>query len=263
MHWKYLTHKMLIAGREIKRIVATGCSFAYGHGLADRKVESWPARLAERLGVECVNLGVQAMGNEHVVNSIIDYFSMNPEHKKDSFVVPSFTSYIRVEFYDPLFYKTFYKNTSNLEKLWPEAWATRPLIGDQLENYCSHMKNPTTTKKYLMNELFYKEFFNEEYYFARYYRNIISLQSVLKSWDIFYVMFDGLDNPHAFYGVKKRIHPLGKQIDSKNWINFGKICFRGMTGMKELPCGHPNAEAHLEMSNILYQHIINNYVTEQ
>jgi hypothetical protein len=254
---------MIIAGREIKRIVATGCSFAYGHGLTDRTVESWPARLAERLGVECVNLGVQAMGNEHVFNSIVDYFSMNPEHKKDSFVVPSFSSYIRVEFYDPLFYKTFYKNTSNLEKLWPEAWATRPLIGDYLENYLSHVKNPTTTKKYLMNELFYKEFFNEEYYFARYYRTIIALQSVLKSWLIPYVMFDGLNNPHEFYADKKRIQPLKQQIDEKKWVNFGKLCFHSMTGIKKLPCGHPTAEAHDEMAAILYQHIINNYTLEK
>jgi len=237
---------MIIAGRTINRIVASGCSFAYGHGLDNRHVEAWPARLASRMDVECINLGVEAMGNEHVCGSIIDYFSLNPEHKKDSFVVPSFSSYIRVEFYN----QSIFRYESIDGRIWPETWATRPLNKDKFSR-------PG------FNELFYKDMFNEEYYFARYYRTIIALQSVLKSWLIPYVMFDGLDNPHEFYANKKRIQPLKYQIDEKKWVNFGISCFHGMTGIKKLPCGHPTAEAHDEMAAILYQHIINNYVTEQ
>ena len=239
---------MILNGREIKRIVASGCSIAYGHGLDNRLVEAWPARLATQLNVECVNLGAQAMGNEHVYNSIVDYFSMNSEHKKDSFVVPSYSSYIRVEFYDRYFYKY---GSRHLARTWPESWATRPLINESSRISCPEF-----------NEQFYKEMFNEEYYFARYYRTIIALQGVLKSWLIPYVMFDGLDNPHEFYADKKRIRPLQYQIDKEKWVNFGTACFHGMTGIKKLPCGHPTAEAHDEMAAILYQHIINNYVTE-
>jgi len=243
---------MLLNGKEINRIVASGCSFAYGHGLNDRMTEAWPARLADRLNVECVNLGIQGMGNEHVCNSIIDYFSLNPEHKKDSFVVPSYSSYVRVEFYDRSFYKC---GPTHLARTWPEIWATRPVIKE----------NSKFSKMQCLefNEQFYKEMFNEEYYFARYYRTIIALQSVLKSWLIPYVMFDGLNNPHEFYADKKRIQPLKQQIDEKKWVNFGKLCFHSMTGIKKLPCGHPTAEAHDEMAAILYQHIINNYTLEK
>ena len=233
---------LYLNGRNIKRVVATGCSFAYGHGLADRTVESWPARLASKLNVEHVNLGIQAMGNDHVYGSIVDYFSENPDDKKDSFVVPSFSSYTRVEFYS--------KQLNNRHTgLWPETWCTRP--GN---NNIRHSD---------FNDLFYTEYFDEEYYFARYYKSIIALQSVLKCWMIPHVMFDGLDNPHGFYNNKKRIQILKKQVDEKNWIKFGKECFHGMTGLKKLPCGHPTAEAHDEMADILYQHIINNYAMEQ
>jgi hypothetical protein len=239
---------MILNGREINRIVASGCSFTYGHGLDNRAIEAWPARLAERANIESINLGVQAMGNEHVYNSIVDYFSMNPEHKKDSFVVPSYSSYIRVEFYDQF----YYKNGTKWARTWPEAWATRPLVNENSRISCPEF-----------NELFYKDMFNEEYYFARYYRTIIALQGVLKSWLIPYVMFDGLNNPHEFYADKKRIQPLKQQIDEKRWIEFSISCFHGMTGIKKLPCGHPTVEAHDEMAEIIYQHIINNYTLEQ
>jgi hypothetical protein len=111
---------------------------------------------------------------------------------------------------------------------------------------------------------FFQEFFNQEYYYARYLRVIITLQQTLKSWQMPYLMFEGLSgNPHDKLMDIKRIKPLFNQIEPHNWLHFAQENFDTMTDhTQRLPCGHPNAQAHEEMANVLYNHIINNYASE-
>ena len=58
-------------------LIAGGCSFTYGYGLADRDKEAWPAVLASKLGISFVNLGVPAAGNSYISNSVMDYLIIN------------------------------------------------------------------------------------------------------------------------------------------------------------------------------------------
>ena len=229
---------MIIAGRNIKRIVASGCSFAYGQGLGDPKTESWPAQLASLMGVECVNLGKPGMGNEHVFSSIVDYFAFNAQHTTDSFVIPSFSKFSRVEF--PLPARFNYMNT---------AWTT--ILNSRFE--------PEFTS------MFFEKFYVDEYYYAQYMRTIISLQAIMKSWDVEYLMFEGLaDLPHKKMIDRDEAKKLVERIDRTRWLRFMTGSFDTMTDPRQrLPCGHPNAVAHNEMANRLYEHIINNYTTEQ
>lgn len=232
---------MIIAGREIKRIIASGCSFAYGQGLEDPKTESWPAQLASLMGVECVNLGKPGMGNDHILSSIVDYFSFNTQHSQDSFVIPSFSKFSRIEF--PIPARFSYMNT---------AWTT-------ILN--SRGSNP----QFEFTKTFFENFYVDEYYYSRYMRIIISLQAIMKSWDVEYLMFEGLkEHAHKKMIDRGEIKKLVERIDRSKWLRFMTGSFDTMTDpIQRLPCGHPNAVAHTEMANRLYEHIINNYTTEQ
>lgn len=231
---------MIIAGRNIKRIVASGCSFAYGQGLDDPKTESWPAQLASLMGVECVNLGKPGMGNEHVFSSIVDYFAFNAQHTTDSFVIPSFSEFSRVEF-------TLPASPGYPSKNWTTI----------LNSRCE----PKFTS------MFFEKFYVEEYYYARYMRTIISLQAIMKSWDVEYLMFEGLGLAHLLHKNmidRDEVKKLVERIDRTRWLRFMAGNFDTMTDPRQrLPCRHPNAVAHNEMANRLYEYIINNYTTEQ
>jgi hypothetical protein len=235
---------MIIAGREIKRLVASGCSFTYGQGIAPS--DAWPAQLAKLLDIECVNLGLPGMGNEHVQTSIIDYFSNNTSHMENSFVIPCYSKYSRVEF--PSRARKNYVN-GQFTTAYNSAHTT--IINGSIE--------PEFTRK------FFENIYIPEYYYARYMRLIITLQAVLKTWDIPYLMFEGLSgNEHVKMIKDKNIIVLTEQIDRNSWLRFMTGNFDTMTSpAQRLLDGHPNANAHLEMANILHKHIINNYNVEQ
>ena len=227
---------MVIAGKEIKRIVASGCSFTYGYGLEDRATQTWVAHLSNIFNIEHVNLGASGYGNEYVHNSIVDYFVENPSHKIDSFVIPCFSSYSRVEFpfrtkFEAPSYKTFTTIISSKKHI--------------------HSK---------FIEIFFKEIFAEEYYYIRYLRTIITLQELLAHWDTPYLMFEGLSgNPHD----KFKNNSLINSIDQSKWFGFREKNIDNQTNPKErLFDGHPNANAYRQMAEILYKHIINTYETE-
>jgi hypothetical protein len=235
---------MIIAGREIKRLVASGCSFTYGQGIAPS--DAWPAQLAKLLDIECVNLGLPGMGNEHVQTSIIDYFSNNTSQMENSFVIPCYSKYSRVEF--PSKARKNYVN-GQFTTVFNSAHTT--IINGRIE--------PEFTQQ------FFENIYIPEYYYARYIRIIITLQSVLKTWDIPYLMFEGLSgNEHVKMIKDKNIIVLTEQIDRNSWLRFMTGNFDTMTSpAQRLPDGHPNANAHLEMANILYKHLREKYEDQQ
>jgi hypothetical protein len=112
--------------------------------------------------------------------------------------------------------------------------------------------------------MFFDEMFIPDYYYARYIRIILNLQIMFKSWDIPYLMFEGISgNPHKDMIFKSDIKPLVDEIDRSNWLRFTTGNLDTMTDQRErLPDGHPNANAYREMSEILYKHLINKYATE-
>lgn len=228
---------MQINNRTINRIVVSGCSFTYGRGLENPTDESWPAQLAKLLDVECVNLAWEGMGNEFVQSSIIDYFSANKQHRHDSFVIPCFTAYSRVEF------TSWQRQDYN----YPE-WTT--IVKSRI--------NPEWC------EQFFKDYFVPDYYYARYMRTIISLQNTLKLWDMPYLMFEALSgNPHRKMMKNEKILSLVSEIDTGNWLGFAKDNIDTWTNpIDRLADGHPNKNAYAQTANILYQHIINTYATE-
>ena len=227
---------MQINGKKIERIVASGCSFTYGQGLSNPEMESWPAQLANLLGAECVNLGMPGMGNEHVLSSIVDYFSENPHAKNNSLVLPCFSSYSRVEFWSRNKASAHYETVK-----WTTIINSRQNIG--------------------FNKNFFEQMFDEKYYYNRYLRIIISLQSILKAWEVPYLMFEGVSgNPHKNMLVHNDVRSLLNEVNREHWLRFATGNLDTMTSPSErFPDGHPNVNAYKEMADILYKHLLKKY----
>jgi hypothetical protein len=57
--------------KRIRKIVAYGCSFTYGVGLAED--ELWTTTVANELGVECLNLGMGGCGMDYIYLNTMTY----------------------------------------------------------------------------------------------------------------------------------------------------------------------------------------------
>jgi hypothetical protein len=75
-----------------KNIVCAGDSFTSGYGLND-VTKSWPHILAKKLNANVINLAHEGMGNEYIINSII-----NCKNLLDSLIICGLTHYSRIEF---------------------------------------------------------------------------------------------------------------------------------------------------------------------
>ena len=152
----------------ISQIVASGCSFTYGYGLSNPTEESWSGQLSKLLNLDCINLAMNGVGNDFIINSLIDYFIKNKNLRDKSLVIIGLTSYSRIEFLRKHSEEVFYTNLSS----WKE-------------------------KEFIKN--FFEERFNERFYYLKFLRKIILLQSLLKNWNVSYIMFEALDNGHQSF----------------------------------------------------------------
>lgn len=214
---------------KFQRIIASGCSFTYGQHLDPH--ESWPAQLAALMDIEYVNLGKNGAGNEHVINTIVDHLAANPTHKQTSLVIPCFSTYTRAEFK--------YHNGAMLYTM----------MNSKLDaDFC---------------KFFFKVLFDEQYYYLKYMRMVLSLQSILSAWNTPYLMFEAMNkNPHDTF----KDEGILKEIDPTKWMlgEIGKFNIDDYSNpMYRLPDGHPAAKAYEEIAALLHEYIINNYITEQ
>jgi hypothetical protein len=105
MQWSFQNYIMLKSSR--KKLIAIGCSFTE-HYLSSTKTPDfdynfprWPQHLADKLDMECVNLGRCAMGNEYISAKLIDVILS--EKKQDiGLVVLMWSGWQRLDFnYNP------------------------------------------------------------------------------------------------------------------------------------------------------------------
>jgi hypothetical protein len=219
---------MLVNGKTKLQLVTTGCSFTYGYGLSDLD-NAWPKQLANRLNLNCVNLARPGMGNEFCIKSLIEYFTSNRSLKQNSLVVIGLTSYLRQEF--------LHKNSEEFFYTIPNTKKEREFI-----------------------EQFYIERFNSRFYYLKYLRNIICLQSLLCNWQIPYVLFEVLHNDHDKYMQDTSAIDLRLEINTTNSYKLFEATFAEFThGFSRLPDGHPDVDAHLQMAKTLTDHIINKF----
>ena len=78
----------------MQKLIASGCSWT-----RYRSHSTWPEVLSQKLGMECVNLGASAAGNEYIFSSILDEVMHTP-HSKIGLVVAMWSEWIRWDFED-------------------------------------------------------------------------------------------------------------------------------------------------------------------
>ena len=55
-----------------KFLLTSGCSFTDNWWTKKRGFPVWPELLAKELDMQCINLGKRGLGNDYILNSIID-----------------------------------------------------------------------------------------------------------------------------------------------------------------------------------------------
>ena len=84
-----------------KKLIAIGCSFTTGgaNAKAAKRRSSWPTNLAQKLDMDCVNLGKGGQGNEYISAKLID--TILAEKKEDiGLVVLMWSGWERIDFLD-------------------------------------------------------------------------------------------------------------------------------------------------------------------
>jgi len=84
-----------------KKLIAIGCSFTTGgaNAKAAKRRSSWPTNLAQKLDMDCVNLGKAGQGNEYISAKLID--TILAEKKEDiGLVVLMWSGWQRMDFED-------------------------------------------------------------------------------------------------------------------------------------------------------------------
>jgi hypothetical protein len=207
------------------KIICSGDSFSSGYRL-DNPQLAWPYLLGNKLNIPTINLAHAGKGNEYIFNSIIDYFILNPDHKKDSLVICGISSINRVEFIDARTNTTFTTLINNRDN--------DPLI-----------------------KLFYEGYYDEKYYFIKFLRNLILTQNYLESNNIDYLFFNALPLLHPKNLINDiLIKNLLKQINYDNYLWFYTKNMCNIIYPNQLPDGHPNAIGHEMMAETLYKIIL-------
>jgi len=78
-----------------KKLIASGCSYTDNWWTREHGVRVWPEILAEKLDMDCINLGQCGRGNEYIFQTIIDEVQ---KHKNIGLVIPMWSEWNRIDF---------------------------------------------------------------------------------------------------------------------------------------------------------------------
>ena len=189
-----------------KRLIASGCSFTYGQGLADPQTEAWPAVLGKQLGLEVVNLAQCGASNYYIVNSLMDF--MITDHQPGDFYICGWSHWSR--------------------------WTFTNFHGKKDHILHNHMKS----NKFA--QLLFENYYNEDELYKNYFRHIVTLQSLFQSKNIPYYMMESLAQLHPPRLIYK-FQNYADAVDKNYFLDFQKSSFTTLNFKKTLPDGHPSA----------------------
>ena len=203
-----------------KKLVTAGCSFTFGQGLSNPKTQSWPAVLANKLGLECVNLGHCGASNEFITNTVIKHFLINDPG--DCFLIIAYSGIERMSF-------GYHNDDEQLVHLTP---------------------NSRIFKK--LSDTIYPEFTNQVYATRKLLLDMMRTQAWLEKKDISYAMVNGF----ATLSIEdQETRWYYNQLNQKNLINFTTITFNVIVKDEKLFDGHPNEIGHQRIANKLYENL--------
>jgi hypothetical protein len=77
-------------------LLASGCSFTDNWWTEKMNIDVWPEGLAKKLDMECINLGRRGLGNDYILNSVID--KLSTFKGKIGLVVVMWSGFDRIDF---------------------------------------------------------------------------------------------------------------------------------------------------------------------
>jgi len=77
-----------------KKLIVSGCSYTDNWWTEEHGVKVWPEILAEKLDMDCINLGQCGRGNEYIFQTIIDEVQ---HHKNIGLVIPMWSEWNRID----------------------------------------------------------------------------------------------------------------------------------------------------------------------
>ena len=231
-----------------KKLIAIGCSYtkmSRKKSLAVIGNRHWPEYLAEKLDMNCVNLGAAGQGNEYILSKLIDTVL---SEKNIGLVVLMWSEWIRQDFQDPAngwYFFHPHKDKSRKER-YPIDLKSRNSILQYNDPYNLTMKS---LRYFLMSQMLLKDIpylmiqgtnplqnMNEKTAFK------LVIAAMVES-----KIFNEI-NPDQFIGW-----PILKQIGG---YTVGDILNKIDPEQKELRISkddtHPNAEGHKIMSQEIY-----------
>lgn len=209
-------------------IYAIGDSFTYGEELADRN-NAWPGVLGTMLGHDIVNKGRPASGNYRIVKRSIDaVLNDNAE-----MIIIGWSDPARQEFGDDI-------SISDL-------WAGRDYR--RMQDCNDHRINLI---KYMT------AYDVPEYYYAKWLRQIILVQSLCRANNVACVMFSACNAEDWNRNYIKNHEHLAKHVDTDMYVGWP---YAGSTQwtfkQPHGPSGHPLELGHQTIANNIYEHIRN------
>jgi hypothetical protein len=210
-----------------QKLIVSGCSFGTGINLENPDLDCWPVLLKNKLNCDFVNYSVVGMGNEHIFNSILDHFILNPQDKKNSLVICLITNIQRIEFFDVINKRKFATLTNNKDEL---------------------------------SKLFFQNYYDDEYYYIKFLRSVITTQNYLEKNNINYLFFNAVPPiQNIKLSKNKLINNLIKNINFNNYLWFFQKPITDIIAKNAMPCKHPNAKGHELIACFLYDSIVKRY----
>ena len=167
-----------------KKILASGCSFTYGDELEDRSM-AWPSLVSATLCANLHNIALPGESSDYVLRSVIDRLSKD---RNVNLVLIGYPMPGRLEFAD----------NQGIYSSWP---------GNQDHSMYKFFPFRKQLQSYL------DDHHNEKYLLSKWYINLISIQSFLKS----------INKPAVFVLVWKENFYYNKYKDDIDIIQLHKL----------------------------------------
>jgi len=213
---------------KISHIVTNGCSFTEGNGLANKE-EAWPYKLAQRLGVDVVNIGKGGSANDTIFRRTYEYFYEDIQNDNNPLYVIMFSAITRKE-------------------RWIEG-------KKQYATYDTFQKDPGSVD-YVLN-------YNMEYFFKRTMlyksalRNLFNLHNVPYIYGLAIETLNGKEKISMHDAMVKQA-PNHFSILSNDKNDLGDMS-TVTQGLPLTPCHHWDIAGHDAVANHLYTKIYENY----
>lgn len=193
--WKSI---MLKSSR--KKLIVSGCSYTDNWWTREHGVRVWPEILAEKLDMDCINLGQCGRGNEYIFQTIIDEVQ---QHRNIGLVIPMWSEWNRID---------LPKYTRSRKTGRGYSWYTiRTGIGLWPENKSEFSRKPTGWLAQTLEEmtnLFYKK----DMYGAQ--------VCIERSMRFFYLFQELMESKKLNYIQSSAVYPIPLDMlenDDKGW----------------------------------------------